>query len=67
MRTELILWGLPKGSTDAIEEKVLCTTAKTPADIERIKAIASSDGWHSFRVQVLDLDVVPDFGATVRK
>jgi hypothetical protein len=61
-KIEYVLWGMPKGSTDRLDEKVLYTQAKTEADIERIKALASADGWHSFRVQILDLDVLPDFG-----
>jgi hypothetical protein len=64
-RTEYILWGLPKGSNDRIDEKVLYTQGKTAADIERIKTIAAKDGWHSFRVQTLYLDEMPDFKGTV--
>jgi hypothetical protein len=36
------------------------------ADVDRVKTMASRDGWHSFRVQKLDLDALPDFGAAVR-
>lgn len=63
---ELVLWGIPQGSNDAIDEKVLFTKARTENDIERIKALASRDGWHSFRVQVLDLEEKPDFTKIVR-
>lgn len=66
MKREYVLWGIPKGSTDPIDEKVLFTQAKTPLDIERVKRKASADGWHSFRVQILDLDVPPDFSGTVK-
>ena len=59
--TELVLWGIPQGSNDAIDEKILFTKARSQADIERIKAIASKDGWHSFRVQILDSEAKPDF------
>ncbi len=65
--TELILWGIPQGSNDAIDEKVLFTKALSWADIEHVKAIASKDGWHSFRVQVLDLEAMPDFKAEVQR
>lgn len=67
MRTEYVLWGLPKDSTDRLDEKVLYTQAKTPADLDRVKHKASLDGWHSFRVQTLDLDAVPDFGSITRR
>lgn len=52
---EYVLWGLPKGQTDRLHEKVLSTKAKTPAQMEEIKRRAAKDGWHSFRVQILDL------------
>lgn len=59
---EYILWGTPKGSNDPIDEKVLYTQGKSIEDIQKIERLASADGWHSFRVQELDLDVAPDFG-----
>lgn len=52
---EYVLWGLPKGKTDRLHEKVLSTKAKTPAQMDEIKRRAAKDGWHSFRVQILDL------------
>ena len=52
---EYVLWGLPKGETDRLHEKVLYTQAKTPAQMEAAKRRAAADGWHSFRVQILDL------------
>lgn len=62
---EFVLWGLPKGSTDRIDEKVLYTQGKTLEQIEAVKIHAAADGWHSFRVQVLDLDEKPDFSKGV--
>ena len=52
---EIILWGIPQGETDPLYEKVLYTKGKTMADVERVKAIAARDGWHTFRVQTIDL------------
>ena len=52
---EYVLWGLPKGETDRLHEKVLSTQAKTPAQMEDVKKRAAAAGWHSFRVQILDL------------
>ena len=60
---EYILWGLPKGSTDRLDEKVLYIQAKTPVQMDAAKELAAKDGWHSFRVQILDLDKAPDFGS----
>jgi hypothetical protein len=64
--TELVLWGLPKGSNDRLDEKVLYTQAKSQAELNAIKAKAAKDGWHSFRVQRLDLNEQPDFKKTVK-
>ena len=52
---EYVLWGLPKGESDALHAQILYTQGKTPADVERVKKLAARDGWHSFRVQVLDV------------
>lgn len=51
---ELILWGVPKGKKDQLHAQILSTQAKSSADVERVKAAASKDGWHSFRVQKLN-------------
>lgn len=64
---EYVLWGLPKGETDALHSTILYTQGKTPADVERIKKLAARDGWHSFRVQVLDLSKGWDAGAAFAK
>lgn len=64
---EYVLWGLPKGYTDRIDEKILSTMGRTLAEVEAIKVRAAADGYHSFRVQVLDLDEKPDFVKTLRR
>lgn len=63
---EYVLWALPAGQTDRLHEQVLYTQAKTPADNDRVAELAARDGWHGFRVQVLDLAARPDFAASVR-
>lgn len=62
---ETVLYGLPKGSTERYEEVLLLTNA-TPQQIERVKVIATKDGFHSFRVVDIDLSWPPDFARTVR-
>lgn len=47
---EYILWALPKGSTDRLDEKVMAEGLYTPAQVDDVKRRASADGWHSFRV-----------------
>lgn len=58
---EIVLWGLPKGETDRLHERVLSTQCKTKTDLDAIKTRASKDGWHSFRTSKLDLTKKPDF------
>jgi hypothetical protein len=52
---ELILWACPAGQTDAFYEQPIYTVGRTMEDIERVKKIAAKDGWHTFRVQRIDL------------
>jgi hypothetical protein len=52
---EYILWAVPKGETDQLHAKPIYTQGRSPQDVERVKALAAKEGWHSFRVQVLDL------------
>ena len=60
MNKETVLYGIPKGETERYMEDLLLTRA-TPALIEKVKALASADGFHSFRVATIDLNVAPDF------
>ena len=60
---EYVLWGLPEGQTDALYQKILYTQGKTMADVERVKGMASREGWHSFRVQTIDTSKPFDAGA----
>ncbi len=62
---ETVLYGLPKRATERYEEVLLLTNA-TPEKIRKVKALATRDGFHSFRVAVIDLTVIPDFKKTVR-
>jgi hypothetical protein len=52
---EMILWARPAGKTDALYEQPIYTQRHTMEDIERVKKLAAKDGWHTFRVQKLDL------------
>jgi hypothetical protein len=63
MTNEMVLWGLPKGETDALYQVVLLTNG-THEKIARVKVLAARDGFHSFRVQHLD-GSVPEFTQTI--
>ena len=62
---ETILYGLPKNATERYEEVLLLTNA-TPEKIEKVKVLAAKDGFHSFRVAVVDLSAPPDFTKVVK-
>ena len=59
-KTEIVLYGLPKGETERYTEVLLLTNA-TAESIERVKVLAARDGFHSFRVAEIDLSIPPDF------
>ena len=46
----ILVYGLPRGETERYTEALLAETCRTQTDIDRVKAAASADGWHSFRV-----------------
>jgi hypothetical protein len=63
--TETVLYGLPKDASERYEEVLLLTNA-TPETIERVKVLATRDGFHSFRTAEIDLSAPPDFTKMVR-
>ena len=58
--TKYILWAVPKGSNDRLDEKPLTSMPLTLAQLSEVKQAASRDGWHGFRAQREDF-TVPDF------
>ena len=63
---EYILWGRPKGSTDALDDVILYTQGKSIADLDKIIKLAKEKGWHSFSKQVIDLAQPYDKNAFVK-
>lgn len=57
---EILVYGLPAGETERYMEVLLSSHSKSKEDVERVKAAASKDGWHSFRVTTFD-GSPPDF------
>jgi hypothetical protein len=49
MQTEYILYGLPSGETRDYMESIIWVT-KDSTQIDRVREIASGEGWHSFRI-----------------
>jgi len=65
MNQVITLWALPKGEMERYMEVLISETCQNEADIERIKARAARDGYHSFRVAKINLDEPPNFAAAV--
>ena len=67
---EMVLWARPAGQTDALYEQPIYTQGRTMEDIERVKKLAAKEGWHTFRVQRIDLskpyNAQKEFAATIR-
>jgi hypothetical protein len=59
---EYALWGLPEGKTDKFHEVLLLSRVNDRSKIDMVKKMASEDGYHSFRVQSLDIEKDWDWG-----
>lgn len=56
MPKEYALWGKPQGKTDGLDEMLLYSRAKSKEALNPIIEMARKQGFHSFRIQVLDLE-----------
>ena len=54
MKTEILIYALERGETRRYTEHLISTQCQTAADIEKVKAVASAEGFHSFRVATYD-------------
>tara|TARA_R110000868_G_scaffold3064_1_gene20567 strand:- start:375 stop:575 length:201 start_codon:yes stop_codon:yes gene_type:complete len=64
MSTKILIYGLERGENREYMETLLATTCKTDSDIAKVKAAASAQGWHSFRVTTYD-GGAPNFAKAV--
>lgn len=68
MKTEILIYGLKQGETrDYMEDLLACfqVTDKAAQNIEAVKAAASAQGFHSFRVTGFVPGTKPNFAAAV--
>ena len=63
---QTLIYALAKGETERYTEALISSHCRTLQDVERVKAAASADGWHSFRVVGFVLEK-PDFAKTINK
>lgn len=61
---ETLIYALNPESTETWQEQLISSRCKNDADVAKVIAAASADGWHSFRVAHYD-GSAPNFAATV--
>ena len=64
MKTEILIYGLEQGETRAYMESLLAcfpVNDKATSNIEKVKAAAAADGFHSFRIAGFVPGTVPNF------
>ena len=62
---EILIYGLECGETRDYMENLLSTNCKSAEDIEKVKAAAAAQGWHSFRIAYYNGEA-PNFAKAVR-
>ena len=62
--TEILVYGLEKGEARDYMETLLATNCRNSSDVEKVKAAASAEGWHSFRVATYNGEA-PNFAKAV--
>jgi hypothetical protein len=68
MTKEILIYGLPKGETrDYMEDLLACfqVTDKAAQNVEAVKAAASAQGFHSFRIAGFVPGTKPNFAKAV--
>jgi hypothetical protein len=68
MKPEILIYGLPQGETrDYMEDLLACfqVTDKAQDNIEKVKAAASAQGFHSFRITGFVPGTKPNFAKAV--
>ena len=64
---EIIIYGLPCGESRDYMEDILANfpaTDNATSNIEKVKAAASAQGWHSFRIAYYNGEA-PNFAAAI--
>lgn len=65
MKSQTLLYAIPKGETERYTEALLHSNITSAAHAEQVCELANKDGWHSFRVTTWD-GAAPNFSATVK-
>ena len=60
----ILVYGLERGEARDYMESLLASNCRSAADVEKVKAAASAEGWHSFRVAMYNGEA-PNFAKAV--
>lgn len=63
---QIVIWAKPAGKRSGLDEMPISTQCRNQADIDKVTAAASKDGWHSFRIQTID-GALPNFAGCIAK
>ena len=61
---ETLIYALSSGDNQPWQEQLISSRCKTDADVKKVIAAASADGWHSFRVAYFNGEA-PNFAAAI--
>lgn len=61
---ETLIYALSSGDNQSWQEQLISSRCKTNADVQKVIAAASADGWHSFRVAYYNGEK-PDFASAL--
>ena len=61
---EILIYALSSGDNMSWQEQLISSQCKTDADVQKVIAAASADGWHSFRIAYFNGEA-PNFSAAV--
>ena len=61
---ETLIYALSSGDNMSWQEQLISSQCKTDADVQKVIAAASADGWHSFRIAYFNGEA-PNFAAAI--
>lgn len=65
LEASILVYGLAKGNTERYMEELLAGNCKTEEHVQKVIAVASAHGFHSFRIAHFNPDIAPNFGRNV--
>ena len=61
---ETLIYALSSGDNQSWQEQLISSQCKSDADVQKVIAAATNDGWHSFRIAYFNGEA-PNFAAAI--